>query len=141
MKGQSLAATAGAVALLVVTACSLTADAAAAGSAATGAKVPRCETISVKGKRWGVYVEQGKVACASAGTVLTGVIAGKGASVDNGPANAYVRYGGWVCPYDQMGVVDCQAGSKPVAYPGRQIFALSCATGVGEPACPLRGEP
>jgi hypothetical protein len=138
MKRHSLAAAAGAIALVVVTACS---PAAAAGGSATGAKVPRCDTITVKGKRWGVYVEQGKVACASASTVLTGVIAGKGASVDNGPANAYVRYSGWVCPYDQMGVVDCQTGSRPVADAGRQIFALSCATGVGEPACPLRGEP
>ena len=76
----------------------------------------------------------------TAGAVLEGVLAGKGKSVDKGPANAYIVYDGWVCPYYQMGVVWCLSGTKPVADPGRIIFALSCSTEVGEPDCPARGE-
>jgi hypothetical protein len=115
----------------------------AAGTAgASSAKVPRCEKVTVKGKRWGVYVGKGKVGCATAGSVLKGVLAGKGTYVNNGfSVNSYIRYNGWVCPYDQMGIVTCEFATKPVAHAGRQIFGLSCATGVGEPACPARGEP
>jgi hypothetical protein len=39
-----------------------------------------------------------------------------------------------------MGVLDCQLGAKPVEHPSRVIFALSCATATGEPACPARAE-
>lgn len=111
-----------------------------AGTAgASSGKVPRCEKITIKGKRWGVYVDKGKVSCATAGTVLKGVLAGKGKPLaGNGTGGS--SYDGWVCPYDQMGVVTCEHGTKPVANAGRQIFGLSCSTEVGEPACPARGE-
>jgi hypothetical protein len=106
---------------------------------ASSGKVPRCEKITLKGQRWGVYIAKGKVSCASAGKVLKAVLAGKGKSIiGNGTGGS--RYDGWVCPYDQMGVVTCQHGTKPVANASRQIFGLSCATGAGEPACPARGE-
>lgn len=127
-----------AAALALIAACGVAASGATAG--ASSGKVPRCEKVTVRRKRWGVYVAEGKVGCATAGAVLKGVLAGKGKSVDKGPANAYIVYHRWVCPYDQMGVLTCQHGTKPVAHPGRMIFALSCATEVGEPACPARGE-
>ena len=130
-----------AAALAVFAACGVAAaPLAVAGTAgASSGKVPRCEKITVKGKRWGVYVAKGRVSCATAGNVLKGVLAGKGKSlVGNGTGGS--RYDGWVCPYDQMGIVTCEHGNKPVANAGRQIFGLSCATGVGEPACPARGE-
>jgi hypothetical protein len=130
-----------AAALAVIAACGVAVSALmVAGTAgASSGKVPRCERIAVKGKRWGVYVAKGKVSCASAGKVLKGVLAGKGKSiVGNGTGGS--RYDGWVCPYDQMGVVTCEHGTKPVANAGRQIFGLSCATGAGGPACPARGE-
>jgi hypothetical protein len=126
-----------ATALAVIAACGV---ATMAGTAvASSGKVPRCERITVKGERWGVYVAKGKVSCATAGRVLKGVLAGKGKPlVDNGTGGS--RYDGWVCPYDQMGVVTCEHGTKPVANASRQIFGLNCATGAGEPACPARGE-
>jgi hypothetical protein len=124
----------------LIAACGVAASGATATAGASSAKVPRCEKVTVKGKRWGVYIEKGTVSCATAGTVLKGVLAGKGKSVDKGPANAYIVYDGWVCPYDQMGVLTCESGTKPVANPGRTIFALSCSTAVGEPACPARSE-
>jgi hypothetical protein len=102
--------------------------------------VPRCETIAVEGQRWGVYVERGKVSCTSAGNVLRGLLAGKGKNVVKGPADEYILYDGWRCPYYQMGFVTCQYASKPVEHPSRVILGLSCATGVGEPACPARTE-
>ncbi len=128
-----------AVALTLIAACGLAASDTTAG--AESAKVPRCGKVTVMGKRWGVYIADGRVGCATAGAVLEAVLAGRGKSVDKGPANAYVAYDGWVCPYDQMGVLTCQYGTKPVADPGRSIFALNCSTEVGEPACPARGEP
>ena len=130
-----------AAALAVITACGVAASAlTVAGTAgASSGKVSRCEKIRVKGKRWGVYVAKGNVSCATAGKVLKGVLAGKGKPLaGNGTGGS--RYDGWVCPYDQMGVVTCEHGTKPVANPGRQIFGLSCATGAGEPACPARSE-
>jgi hypothetical protein len=131
-------------ALAVITACSVAGlSLLAAGTAgASPGKAPRCERVTVKGKRWGVYVAKGKVGCATAGAVLKGVLANKGTYVNNGSsANSYVLYKGWLCPYDQMGIVTCEFATRPVAHAGRQIFGLSCATGVGEPACPARGEP
>jgi hypothetical protein len=127
-------------ALAVIAACGVAAALAVAGTAgASSGKVPRCEKITVNGKRWGVYVAKGKVSCATAGRVLKGVLAGKGKPlVGNGTGGS--RYEGWVCPYDQMGTVTCEHGTKPVANAGRQIFGLSCATEVGEPACPARSE-
>jgi hypothetical protein len=127
----------------IAAACGLAAPALAATPtpAAASSKVPRCETITVKGQRWGVYIAKGKADCTTAGTVLKGVLAGKGKDLDNGSsANSYIRYDGWVCPYDQMGIVTCEYGTMPVANSSRQIFGLSCASGVGEPACPARGE-
>lgn len=109
-------------------------------ASASPAKVPRCEKVIVQGHRWGVYVERGKVSCRMAGKVLRAVLAGKGRNVVKGPADEYVLYDGWACPYDQMGVLTCQHGTKPVEHPTRAIFALSCATVTGEPACPARGE-
>lgn len=107
---------------------------------ASAAKVPRCETITVKGARWGVYIEKGNVTCSTAAVILTGVLAAKGKDIDNGPGSEYLRYSGWSCPYFQMGVLTCGFGTKPVASPARSIFGLSCSTAVGEPACPARGE-
>lgn len=124
--------------LVVIAACSVAASVGTAG--ASSRKVPRCETVTVKGERWGVYVAVGKVGCATAGTVLKGVLAGKGKNVDIGPANEYIRYEGWVCPYFQMGVVTCEHGTKPAENASQRIFALSCSREVGEPACPVRGE-
>jgi hypothetical protein len=113
----------------------------AAGATGTSAgKVPRCKTIKVKNQRWGVYVDHGKVSCATAGHVLGGLLAGKGKNVDKGPADSYTLYDGWFCPYDQMGVATCYYGTKPVKNPSRSIFALSCAHGAGEPACPARAK-
>lgn len=130
------------VALVIVLAAIASAAIGAGAAEASTAKVPRCETITVKGRRWGVYVERGKVGCATAGKVLTGLLAGKGKHVDNGPGpgGEYTLYDGWLCPYDQMGVATCEYSTKPVDHPSRAIFALSCATGVGEPACPARAE-
>ena len=113
---------------------------AAAGAGASSARSPRCHKLTVAGKRWGVYVERGPVSCTNAAKVIAGVLAGRGRSVDAGPADTYIVYHGWVCPYYQMGVVDCQRGPKPVAHPSRVIFALACSTAIGEPGCPVRGE-
>ncbi len=125
-------------ALAVIAACGVAASGATAG--ASSGKVPRCERITVKSARWGVYVSKGKVGCATAGMVLTRVLAGKGTPIVNSGTGG-VRYDGWLCPYNQMGVLTCQYGTKPVARPGRSIFALSCATEAdGEPGCPARGE-
>ena len=130
-----------AAALAVIVACGVATTAlAVAGTAeASSGKVPRCEKITVKSQRWGVYIAKGKVNCAIAGKLLKAVLAGKGKPlVGNGTGGS--RYDSWVCPYDQMGVVTCQHGTKPVANASRQIFGLSCATGAGEPACPARGK-
>jgi hypothetical protein len=59
--------------------------------------------------------------------VATRVLAGKGTPIANNGTGG-VRYDRWVCPYNQMGVLTCQYGTKPVARPRRSIFALSCAT-------------
>jgi hypothetical protein len=127
-----------AAALAMSAACVVTASGATAG--ASSGTVRRCETITVKRARWGVYVSKGKVGCERAGMVLTGVLAGKGTRIVNSGTGG-VRYDGWLCPYNQMGVVTCQYGTKPVARPARSIFALSCATKAdGEPGCPARGE-
>jgi hypothetical protein len=134
-----------AAALAVITACSVAGLALVAtgtAGASSSGKVPRCEKVTVKGKRWGVYVAKGKVGCTAAGAVLKGVLAGKGTNIDNGSsANSYIVYKGWLCPYYQMGIVTCEYATKPVAHASRQIFGLSCSTEVGEPACPARGEP
>ena len=130
-----------AAAVAVIAACGMGASAlTVAGTAgASSGKVSRCEKITVKGERWGVYVAKGHVSCAVAAKVLTGVLTGKGRPLaGNGTGGS--RYDGWVCPYDQMGVVTCEHATKPVANPARQIFGLSCATGAGEPACPARSE-
>lgn len=127
-------------AALVVLGCVAWAGVGVSAAGASSGKVPRCATITVKGERWGVYVERGKVSCATAGKVLTGLLAGKGKNVVKGPADSYTLYDGWLCPYDQMGVATCQYGTKPVRSPSRAIFGLSCATGTGEPACPVRAE-
>ena len=111
-----------------------------ATAGASSGKVPRCEKITVKGARWGVYVDRGNVSCATAGTVLTGVLAGHGTPIVNSGTGG-ARYDGWLCPYDQMGVLTCDFGTKAVAHPGRMIFALSCAPQAnGQPGCPARGE-
>jgi hypothetical protein len=130
-----------AAALAVIAACGMAATAlTVAGTAgAASAKVPRCEKITVKGQRWGVYVAKGKVSCVGAGKVLRGVLAGNGKSI-SGSGTGGSRYDGWVCPYDQMGFVTCQHGTKPVANASWQVFGLSCASGAWEPACPARGE-
>lgn len=127
-----------AAALALIAVCGVAASGATAG--ASSGKVPRCEKITVKGARWGVYVSKGKVGCATAGTVLRAVLAGKGTPISNSGTGG-VRYEHWRCPYNQMGVLSCQYGTRPVAHPGRIIFALSCATEAnGEPGCPARGE-
>ena len=127
-----------AVALAVIAACGVAASGATAG--ASSGKVARCEKITVEGARWGVYVSKGKVGCATAATVLREVLAGKGTPIVNSGTGG-ARYEGWVCPYNQMGLLTCQRGTKPIARPGRSIFALSCATEAdGEPGCPARGE-
>jgi hypothetical protein len=107
---------------------------------ATSGKISRCEKIIVHDQHWGIYVERGEVSCATAATILRGVLAGKGREVDKGPGEAYTLYDGWLCPYDQMGVADCYYASRPVEHPRRAIFALSCSKEVGEPACPVRSE-
>ena len=127
-----------AAALTVIAVCGVAALGAPAG--ASSGKVARCEKITVEGARWGVYVSKGKVGCTTAGMVLRRVLAGKGTPIVNNGTGG-VRYEGWLCPYNQMGVATCQYGTKPVAHPGRTIFALSCATEAdGEPGCPARGE-
>jgi len=105
-------------------------------AAASAVRVERCETVTVAHQHWGVYVESGRVNCATAGTVLVAVASGKAKDVDKGPADEYWLYKGWACPYNQMGETVCQYGSKPIANPTRVIVARDCVTASGANGCP-----
>jgi hypothetical protein len=119
--------------LALIAACGLAASGATA--AASSAKAPRCEKVTVSGQHWGVYVAEGRITCAAAGAVVKAVLSGHGKSVDGSP-DGNVAYDGWYCPYDQMGSLDCQYGTKP----GRtiHIFAENCVTATGALGCPAR---
>jgi hypothetical protein len=97
----------------------------------------RCGTFHAKGAEYGVYIADGHVPCGAATVILRAVAGGKGKIVNNGAsANSYVLYGGWLCPFGNMGEQTCEHSSHPVNNPTQEIASLSCSFG----GCPERAK-
>lgn len=78
----------------------------------------RCAIFTVKGQAYGVYVRVGKVECATASTILRAIAEGKGHVVNkDGEVGSYTLYGGWLCPFGQMGVQTCEHDAHPTQHP------------------------
>jgi hypothetical protein len=99
----------------------------------------RCGTFHAKGAEYGVYIADGhNVDCSVATGILKAIAGGKGKIVNNGDsANSYVLYGGWLCPFGNMGEQTCEHSKRPVNNPNQDIASLSCTFGAG---CPKQAE-
>jgi len=98
----------------------------------------RCGTFHAKGAEYGVYIADGHVKCGTATGILKAIASGKGKIVDNGDsANSYVLYGGWLCPFGNMGEQTCEHSKRPVNNPSQDIASLSCSI---ERGCPKQAE-
>jgi hypothetical protein len=96
----------------------------------------RCATFRAQGAEYGVYIAAGQVKCSVAVGILKAVDSGKGQVVNNGnSANSYVLYGGWLCPFGNMGGQTCEHSGHPVSNPRQDIASLACAI---ERGCPAR---
>ncbi len=121
------------LAACVLAACSiaLTPLAVASGTAHPSS---RCATFHAKGAEYGVYVADGHVKCNVATGILKAIAGGKGKIVNNGAsANSYVLYGGWLCPFGNMGEQTCDHSKHPVSNPSQDIASLSCSIEAGCP--------
>jgi hypothetical protein len=98
----------------------------------------RCGTFHAKGAEYGVYIADGHVTCGAATGILKAIDSGKGKIVNNGDsADSYVLYGGWLCPFGNMGEQTCEHSKRPVNNPSQDIASLSCSI---ERGCPVRAE-
>jgi hypothetical protein len=98
----------------------------------------RCETFHAKGAEYGVYIADGHVTCGAATGILKAIDSGKGKIVNNGDsADSYVLYGGWLCPFSNMGEQTCEHSKRPVNKPSQDIASLSCSIEAG---CPKQAE-
>lgn len=98
----------------------------------------RCGTFHAKGAEYGVYIADGHVTCGAATGILKAIASGKGKIVNNGDsADSYVLYGGWLCPFGNMGEQTCEHSKRPVNNPSQDIASLSCSI---ERGCPKRAE-
>jgi hypothetical protein len=96
----------------------------------------RCGTFHAKGVEYGAYIADGHVKCGTATGILKAIDSGKGKIVNNGSsANSYVLYGGWLCPFGNMGEQTCEHSKRPVNNPSQDIASLSCSI---ERGCPMR---
>lgn len=69
---------------------------------------------------------------------MKAIAGGKGKIVDNGAsANSYVLYGGWLCPFGNMGEQTCEHSKRPVNNPSQDIASLSCSIEMG---CPKQAQ-
>jgi hypothetical protein len=94
----------------------------------------RCGTFHVKGAEYGVYIADGHVKCSEATGILKAIAGGRGKIINNGAsANSYVLYGGWLCPFGNMGEQTCEHSKHPVSNPSRDIASLSCSIEAGCP--------
>jgi hypothetical protein len=105
-------------------------------ASASGAHMAsRCATFKAKGTKYGVYIADGHVKCSTATGILAAIANDKGKEVDNGSsANSYLLYGGWLCPFGNMGEQTCEHSTRPVNHPSEDIASLSCQFGTGCPA-------
>jgi hypothetical protein len=98
----------------------------------------RCGTFHAKGAEYGVYIADGHVKCSAAASILKAIANGKGKIVNNGDsADSYVLYGGWLCPFGNMGEQTCEHSKSPVNNPTQDIASLSCTFDTG---CPKQAE-
>jgi hypothetical protein len=98
----------------------------------------RCGTFHARGAEYGVYIADGHVKCGTATGILKAIASGKGKIVDNGDsANSYVLYGGWLCPFGNMGEQTCEHSKRPLSNPSQDIASLSCSI---ERGCPQQAE-
>jgi hypothetical protein len=92
----------------------------------------RCGIFHAKGAIYGVYVADGHVKCSVATRILKAIAGGKGKIVNNGAsANSYVLYGGWLCPFGNMGEQTCEHSKHPVSNPSQDIASLLCSIEAG----------
>ena len=69
---------------------------------------------------------------------MKAIAGGKGKIVDIGAsANSYVLYGGWLCPFGNMGEQTCEHSKRPVNNPSQDIASLSCSIEMG---CPKQAQ-
>ncbi len=98
----------------------------------------RCGTFHAKGAEYGIYIADGHVTCGAATGILKAIDSGKGKIVNNGDsADSYVLYGGWLCPFGNMGEQTCEHSKHPVSNPSQDIASLSCPIEAG---CPKQAE-
>ena len=91
-------------------------------------------TCHAKGAEYGVYIADGHVKCSEATGILKVIAGGRGKIVNNGAsANSYGLYGGWLCPFGNMGEQTCEHSKHPVSNPSRDIASLSCSIEAGCP--------
>jgi hypothetical protein len=132
MSPRSLSRTVGALACVAACSIALTSQAVASDTHSAG----RCGTFHAKGTEYGVYVADGHVNCAAATVILKAIDSGKGKIVEHGSsADSYVLYGGWLCPFGNMGEQTCEHSGHPVNNPTQDIASLSCSFDTG---CPKR---
>jgi len=96
----------------------------------------RCATFHARGAEYGVYIAKGHVSCSVAVGILRAVDSGKGKIVEHGSsADSYVLYGGWLCPFGNMGEQTCEHSRHPLNNPSQDIASLACSI---ERGCPAR---
>ena len=122
------------LAACVLATCSVAITSQAAASDTHSAN--RCGTFHAKGAEYGVYIADGHVKCGTATDILKAIAGGKGKIVNRGDsANSYVLYGGWLCPFGNMGEQTCEHSGHPVNDPSQDIASLACSI---ERGCPVR---
>ncbi len=134
MSRQSLSRVVGLATCVAASSVALTSQA----SASDTHPANRCGTFHAKGAEYGVYIADGHVKCSFARGILKAIAGGKGKVVNNGDsANSYVLYGGWLCPFGNMGEQTCEHSKHPVSNPSQDIASLSCPIEAG---CPKQAE-
>ena len=89
-------------------------------------------------ERWRVYVE-GEASCASAVSVLYAVMHGEGRQhVGKASAGSYTTFGGWLCPYGQMGTQTCELPQRLPSHPPIRARALARNCAQSDDGCPAR---
>jgi hypothetical protein len=132
MSPRNLFRTVGGLACLAACSVALTSQAVASDTHSAS----RCGTFHAKDVEYGVYIADGHVPCAAATVILKAIAGGKGRIVERGSsANSYVLYGGWLCPFGNMGEQTCEHSGHPVSNPTQDIASLSCSI---ERGCPTR---
>ena len=129
---RSFSRTIGLTACVVACSVALASQAIASDTHSAG----RCGTFHAKGSEYGVYIAHGYANCGAATGILKAIADGKGKIVNHGSsADSYVLYGGWLCPFGNMGEQTCEHSSHPVPNPTQDIASLSCSI---ERGCPAR---